>query len=165
MRPISRARSTTRAVRVTREWDPSTALGGGGVCRSRVTNTSARPAHIREIVLFEYEHGHPPDTPLYGEGFQMLSQTGGTIGNPVDLGNYTDAKHYKLPAAFYGMMMLSPSSSDNHLLAFTSCRRFIGQFYLSHPSLKVVVDTEGRELRSGESWQLETFTYQSGSDR
>ena len=74
----------------------------------------------------------------------MLSQTGGTLGQASDLGNYTDAKHYKLPApakAFYGMMMLSPSKRDNHLLAFTSCRRYIGQFYLSNPSLKVVIDT------------------------
>ncbi|HKG99074.1 MAG TPA: glycoside hydrolase family 36 protein, partial [Pyrinomonadaceae bacterium] len=107
---------------------------------------------------------------LYGEGFQMLSQTGGTLGQPADLGNYTDAKHYKLPApvnakAFYGMMTLSPSPNDHHLLAFTSCRRFIGQFYLSHPSLKVVLDTEGNELAPGESWLLEPFTYQSGSDR
>ena len=40
----------------------------------------------------------PATTRLYGEGFQMLSQTGGTLGQPADLGNYTDAKHYKLPA-------------------------------------------------------------------
>lgn len=100
----------------------------------------------------------------------MLSQTAGTLGQPVDLGNYTDAKHYKLPAppnakAFYGMMVLSPSARDHHLLAFTSCRRFAGQFYLEHPSLQVVLDVEGRELRPGEEWQLESFTYQSGNDR
>jgi alpha-galactosidase len=112
----------------------------------------------------------PVTTRLYGEGFQMLSHTGGTLGQPFDLGNYTDAKHYKLPApqsakALYGMMLLSPAVRDNHLLAFTSCRRFIGQFYLNNPSLKVVVDTEGGELRPGETWELEPFTYQSGSDR
>jgi alpha-galactosidase len=100
----------------------------------------------------------------------MLSQTGGTLGQPVDLGNYTDTKHYRLPAppnakALYEMMMLSASTRDNHLLAFTSSRRFVGQFYLNYPSLKVVVDTEGHELRPGETWQLEPFRYQAGNDR
>jgi alpha-galactosidase len=142
----------------------------GSVCQSRVVNQGAEPVRIKEVVLFDLVLSMPATTRLYGEGFQMLSQTGGTLGQPTDLGNYTDAKHYKLSApvnakAFYGMMMMSPSTLDNHLLAFTSCRRFMGQFYLNHPSLKVVVDTEGDELRPGESWQLEPFTYQSGSDR
>ncbi len=121
-------------------------------------------------MLFDLQLPLPPSTRLYGEGFQMLSQTGGTLGAPADLGNYTDAKHYKMPApagakAMYGMMMLSPSATENHLLAFTSCHRFAGQFYLNGQSLKVVVDTEDRELKPGETWKLESFTYQSGPDR
>ena len=150
-------------VKVERSWK-------GIVCHSRLVNQGSEPIRIKEVVLFDFVLPLPATARLCGEGFQMLSQTGGTLGLPADLGNYTDAKHYKLSApagakAVYGMMMLSPSSRDNHLLAFTSCRRFIGQFYLSYPSLKVVVDTEGGELRPGESWQLEPFTYQSGSDR
>ena len=150
-------------VKIERRWK-------GSVCHSRVVNQGSEPIRIKEVVLFDLVLPLPATTRLYGEGFQMLSQTGGTLGQPTDLGNYTDAKHYKLPApgnarAFYGMMMLSPSTRDNHLLAFTSCRRFIGQFYLNHPSLKIVVDTEGGEVRPGESQQLEPFTYQSGSDR
>ena len=148
-------------VKVERRWR-------GSVCQSRVVNQGAEAVRIKEVVLFDLVLSMPATTRLYGEGFQMLSQTGGTLGQPTDLGNYTDAKHYKLLApgkAFYGMMMLSTSPRDNHLLAFTSCRRFIGQFYLNHPSLKVVVDTEGGELGPGESWQLEPFIYQSGNDR
>jgi alpha-galactosidase len=140
------------------------------VCESTLTNHGTRPARIKEVVLFDLQLPLPPSTRLYGEGFQMLSQTGGTLAAPADLGNYTDAKHYKLPAspnskALYGMMMLSASATDNHLLAFTSCRRFAGQFYVAGQALKVVVDTEDRELQPGESWQLESFTYQSGTDR
>jgi alpha-galactosidase len=150
-------------VKVDRRWK-------GSVCQAQLINQGDTPVRIKEVVLFDLQLSLPASTRLYGEGFQMLSQTGGTLAQPSDLGNYTDAKHYKLPAplnakAFYGMMMLSPSPSDNHLLAFTSCRRFIGQFYLSNPSLKVVLDIEGSELRPGESWLLEPFTYQSGSDR
>lgn len=150
-------------VKVVRRWK-------GSVCSSQLVNQGSEPVRIKEIVLFDLELSLPSSTRLYGEGFQMLSQTGGTLGQPSDLGNYTDAKHYKMLAsagtkAFYGMMMLSPSTRDNHLLAFTSCRRYISQFYLNYPSLKVVVDTEGGELKPGETWQLEPFTYQVGSDR
>ena len=150
-------------LKVTRKWT-------GSICQSHITNQGREPVKIKEVVLFDLQLSLPSSTRLYGEGFQMLSQTGGTLGQPSDLGNYTDAKHYKMSApvgakAFYGMMMLSPSMGDNHLLAFTSCRRYIGQFYLNNPSLKVVIDTEGAELRPGETWQLEHFTYQSRTDR
>jgi alpha-galactosidase len=153
----------TKGVKLLRRWR-------GSVCYSQLVNQSRQPARITSVVLFDLQLPLPPATGLYGEGFQMLTQTGGTLGQPADLGNYTDAKHYKLPApdgakALYGMMMLSPSANTHHLLAFTSCRRFIGQFHLNHPSLKVVVDTEGRELQPGETWDLEPFTFQTGSDR
>ena len=150
-------------IKIDRRWN-------GSICQSQIKNHGLDAVKIKEIVLFDLKVSFAPSTKLYGEGFQMLSQTGGTLGGPTDLGNYTDAKHYKLPAppnskAFYGMMMLSPSARDHHLFAFTTCRRFMGQFYLNHPSLQVVLDIEGRELRPGEEWQLESFTYQSGNDR
>jgi alpha-galactosidase len=150
-------------VKVIRQW-------AGSLCRSRLKNEGDKSVRVKEAVLFDLTLPMPADTRLYGEGFQMLSQTGGTLGQPFDLGNYTDAKHYKLPApdgarAFYGLLTLAETAGKNHLLAFTSCRRFSGQFYLSGTRLKVVVDTEGLELRPGESWQLEEFTFQSGPDR
>ena len=153
----------TKGVKLIRRWR-------GSVCYSQLVNQSRQPARIKEVVLFDLRLPLPATTRLYAEGFQMLTQTGGTLGVPQDLGNYTDAKHYKLPApdgakALYGMMLLSPAANTHHLLAFTSCRRFSGQFYLNHPSLKVVVDTENRELQPGETWDLEPFTFQTGSDR
>jgi hypothetical protein len=72
------------AVRLTRSWD-------GALCRSRLTNSGREPVRLREVVLFDVSLGLPPETKLYGEGFQMLSQTGGTLGQPLDLGDYTDA--------------------------------------------------------------------------
>ncbi len=150
-------------VKLTQRWR-------GRICESQITNQTTQIKRIPEVVLFDWQLPFPLSSRLYGEGFQMLSQTGGTLGQPSDLGNYTDAKHYKMPApegskVLYGMMMLSPSPTDNHLFAFTSCRRFAGQFYLNGQSLKVVVDTEGRELRPGETWQLESFMRDSGADR
>ncbi|HET8782167.1 MAG TPA: glycoside hydrolase family 36 protein [Pyrinomonadaceae bacterium] len=155
--------SVIDGVKLTQRWH-------GRICESKLTNHTTQIKRIPEVVLFDLKLPYPSSTRLYGEGFQMLSQTGGTLGQPLDLGNYTDAKHYKMstPAAsktLYGMVMLSPSPTDNHLFAFTSCRRFAGQFYLNGESLKVVVDAEGRELGPGETWQLESFMRDSGSDR
>src|SRR5215831_13018871 len=152
-----------KQVELVRQWR-------GPICRPRLINHGKAPARIKEVVLFDLKLDLPPTTRLYGEGFQMLSQTGGATGRPVDLGNYTDAKHYKIPQpegarVLYGLMTMAPPEDDNLLLALTSCRRFAGQFYLRPNSLQVVVDTEGLELKPGESWELEEFTFRSGPDR
>ncbi|MCM3873622.1 MAG: alpha-galactosidase, partial [Pyrinomonadaceae bacterium] len=150
-------------VRLSQRWK-------GPICSSRLINEGVASVPVKEVVLFDLTLPLPAETRLYGEGFQMLTQTGGTLGQPTDLGNYTDAKHYRLPApegakAFYGLFTLSEITGKNHLLAFTSCRRFSGQFYLDGSRLKVVVDTEGLDLKPGEGWQLEEFMFQSGPDR
>ena len=59
--------------------------------------TPARPRYtVKEVALFRVAHDLPDATALYGESFQMLSQTAGTLGQPVDLA-YDELKHYKLP--------------------------------------------------------------------
>jgi alpha-galactosidase len=166
--PIDRAPSSVvpadtagvEKVKLIRQWN-------GSLCHSRLINRGHESVRIKEVVLFDLPLSLPAATRLYGEGFQMLTQTGGTLRQPADLGNYTDAKHYKLPApagakALYGMMMLTPPEGESHLLAFTSCRRFAGQFYLRETQVQVVVDTEGLEIKPGETWELEEFTYQTG---
>ena len=145
-------------VRVERTWS-------GDICRSRVLNTGSRPVRLREIVLFDAPHNLPPDTPLYGEGMQMLTQTGGTIGRPVDLGNYTDPKHYKLPEPAGAKTVYGLAIMGSELLAFGSCRRFNGKFNVGARSIEVVLDADGRELRPGAAWELEELVHFSGSDR
>lgn len=142
----------------------------GQTWQSLLINRGEKSVRVKEVVLFDLELALPSTTRLYGEGFQMLTQTGGTLGHPSDLGNYTDAKHYKIPSpegyqSLYGMMMLTTPDNVKRLLGFTSCSRFVGKFYLKDDRLKVVIDTEGLELRPGESWKLETFLFQSGPDR
>jgi len=56
----------------------------GPFCRSRVTNRTKRAVRIRDVTLFDLELTMPAETALYGEGFQMLTQTGGTLALPVD---------------------------------------------------------------------------------
>ena len=151
-----------RQVELLRRWR-------GQLCTSRLVNHGREPVSIKEVVLFDVPLKLPPETRLYGEGFQMLTQTGGTLSQPVNYSQYTDAQHYKLPApadarVFYGMMTLSPPQAAQQLFAFTSCRRFCGQFYLRDSSLQVVIDTEGLELKPGETWELEEFSFRTGRD-
>ena len=65
-------------VQVTRAWQ-------GPVCRSAVVNTGPSPARIREVVVLDVPHALPGETGLYGEGFQMLSQTGARSAGPPTL--------------------------------------------------------------------------------
>ena len=150
-------------IEVVRQWD-------GPFCRPRLVNRGSRIARPTDIVLFDVPLEVPPSTRLYGEGFQMLSQTAGTIAEPVDLSRYTDAGHYKLPVpsgsrVYYGLLTLTPPEDDTRVLAFTSCRRFSGELRTSRARLQVVLDAEGLELRPGETWALEEFAFWSGRDR
>jgi alpha-galactosidase len=150
-------------VELIRDWS-------GSLCRSRVANRSGRAVPIKEIVIVDVELSMPASTALYGEGFQMLSQTGGTLGEPLDYSQYTDAKHYRIPEAngaraFYGLLTLTPPGADTSLLAFTSCARFSGKFVIRGSSLRAVIDCEGLTLNAGETWPLEELMVTSGSDR
>jgi alpha-galactosidase len=156
-------KSAPPRVRLIRDWN-------GALCRSRLVNEGREPVRLKEVVLFDINLTLPPVTRLYAEGFQMLSQNGGTIDEPADLGSYTDAKHYKMPTpaegrAFYSLITLSPPQGPAQLMAFTSCRRFSGQFYLRGRSLQAVIDTEDLELAPGETWELEEFTFRTGTNR
>jgi alpha-galactosidase len=155
--------SRADGIELIREWT-------GTFCRSRVVNRSSLAVRIKEIVLFDVDLRLPPATTLYGEGFQMLTQTGGTLGAPVDFSQYTDAKHYRIPAsegarAYYGLLMLTPPGGDTSLVAFTSCARFSGRFEIRGASMRAIVDTENLSLRPGETWALEELMVASGRDR
>ena len=135
--------------------EPSTALKltgdrKGDLYRPRLTNTGKTPVHVREVSLFRIAHDLSETSALYGESFQMLTQTAGTLGKPVDLA-YDELKHYKIPQpadakVVTGMMTLTPPGGETMLLAFTSCHRFNGRFFLRPKSIEVVLDTEGLAL-------------------
>ncbi|MBI4889753.1 MAG: alpha-galactosidase [Acidobacteria bacterium] len=162
-RAIATDGSAAPGCRVERRWQ-------GRLCRARVTNRGKNPVALREIVLFEGNHGCGAETPIYGEGFTMLSQTGGTIAAPAQIGNYTDRKHYKIPepadaTTLYNLLCLSPAGQPHTLLAFTSSRRWVGRFHLRASTLQVTLDCEGLTLGPGESWTLEEFCRLEGADR
>lgn len=132
------------------------------LCALSIKNISATPLAISEVVVFDMLHGLPGTTPVYGEGFQMLSQTGGTLSQPEDWGGYTDRNHYKLPEpdslrTVYGMLTLQLAPNDRVLLATTSCNRFISRFSFNGSRLRISMDCENLVLAPGASWNLEEF--------
>ena len=142
----------------------------GEICELRLRNTGSVPVRVHEVVVFDLAHGLRGDTPVYAEGFQMLSQNSGTLAAPHDVGEYTDRGHYRLPepAGFrtgYGMMMVSPAGLDRVLIGFTSCRRFSGKLHFNAERIQAVLDTEGLELKPGQVWRLEDLILLAGPDR
>jgi alpha-galactosidase len=151
-------------IRVERKWV-------GDNCFTTVTNVSKVSWRLKNIILFNVQHtGLDPNTPVYGEGFQMLSQTGGTLRSPVDLSEYTDRKHYRLPEpdnlrTVYNLFTLDLGKQGYVLLGFTSSKRFAGRFSFSTNRLLVSMDPEGLAMAPGEKWEMETFAAMQGPDR
>lgn len=140
-----------------------------GVWQTRVTNKSEHPVDVKEVVLFAGPHGFGRDTRVYGESYQMLTQHAGSLGRPQTLG-YDEAAHYHVQGAagaltLASLAMLSPQGAPRHLLAFSSCRRFSGEFRFWPERFEVALVTESRTLRPGESWELEELVYFSETDR
>jgi alpha-galactosidase len=169
-------------VEVVRDWN-------GSFCRTRLVNRGGAAVRVKEVILFDVDLNLQPTTDLYGEGFQMLTQTAGTLAEPVDLSQYTDAKHYRIPTndssrGYYGLLTLTPPGGETQLFAFTSCARFSGRFVVQPASvaqafrpagagspeglryrLLALLDTEGLTLGPGETWPLEELMATSGADR
>ncbi len=138
--------------------------------RTSLRNSGTSPVRVREIVLTTAPHTLPPDTAYYAEGFQMLSQTAGTVGAPEEVGAYTDRGHYKMPEApdcltAYGLATCSPPTGDHVALAFTSCRRFVGVVRITATHVELALDAEGLSLAAGEEWALEDCWIGAAPDR
>ena len=130
-------------------------------------NTGPQPVAVRDVTLYDWLHGLPGDSAFYGESYTMLSQTGGTLTDMVDIGQFTDRKHYRFaePPGFrtvYGMMTVTPPDSKSLVIGFSSCHRFVGRFHVNASRLQVVVHTEDKTLQPGESWQLEELLIAEG---
>jgi alpha-galactosidase len=161
--PVDDKAPGARALRLERKWE-------GGLCRARLVNPGSKPVGVHQIVLFSLNHDLPPETRLYGESFQMLTQTAGTLGAPVNLG-YDEVKHYKVPQAqgvshaVSGLCTLTPPGGEPLAVAFSSCRRFAGRFYLRPGNLEAVLEADGVEIGPKETWDLEELFFASGPVR
>ena len=141
-----------------------------GAATFEVQNVGSKPVEIEQIVLFQGDHCLPADTSIHAEGFTMLSQTVGTLGNPIPLSEYTDRDHYRLPErdgwlTAYNMIFLAPRGQLPILLGFASSHRFQGAIRFSASRYEVVLDTEGLALPPGGRWALEEFVALRGGSR
>ncbi|RQO79456.1 alpha-galactosidase [Pedobacter sp. KBW01] len=142
----------------------------GKLCALSIKNTSQQALSIREVVVFDFNHGLSGNTPIYGESFQKLGQIGGTLAKPEDWGSYSDRAHYKIPEpeglrTAYGMLTLQPQQADRLLVATTSCNRFISRFSFDAKRLRISMDCENLLLKPGETWNLEEFMAVAGPER
>ena len=143
----------------------------GNTCKATCQNVGKTPLQVSTVFLFSIPaHGLPPESPVYGEGFQMLHQNGGTLQQHENIGVYPDNKHYNIQdvhglPTVYGMMVISVRKDEHMLLGFTSCKQFIGRISYNKQQMQVSIDTEGLELNPGESWSLEEFTVLGCAER
>ncbi|MFZ3403403.1 alpha-galactosidase [Aeromonas salmonicida] len=147
----------------TRQWD-------GSLCRVRLDNTGSDDTRVARWVLFDGKLGLPLDTPLYGEGFQMLAQTMGSWQFPQSVGRCPDSSVYRITDddGYHTVHNLLLVEHDKGwlLLTFASCHRFGGEFRL-YPDgrLQILMNCEDRLLSAGQHWQSEALICLEGADR
>lgn len=152
--------AASSVVNVERKWN-------GNYCTINITNKGKNNLRIKEVILMQANKQYKSNTSFYAEGFQMLSQYKGTLADPKLVGNFDDNAHYKLPQpkgykAVYNMLILHGEHGNETLMGFNSCFRFIGKFYISADTIKVVMDLDNTELKAGETLELEEFSLLSG---
>ncbi|MGI9457844.1 MAG: alpha-galactosidase, partial [Aeoliella sp.] len=142
----------------------------GEVTKYWLKNTSDQPMHVDQVTLHDWSHELSGETIFYGEGYTMLSQTGGTLSSMNDIGEYTDRGHYRLPEpdgfrTVYGMLTLSPPGKRHLVIGFSSCKRFVGKFHVNERRIQLVVDCEKKSLAPGQMWELEDLFVAEGPNR
>lgn len=150
-------------VKIEKKWSGST-------CQLTLVNTGSTQARVTDVIAFQVKSSWAPSTDMYGEGFTMLSQTGGTMEKPVDIGQYTDRNHYKIPErrgyrSLYGMAVFHPKDSPYHVMGFTSCKRFVGRIDVKADEVCISIDTENLIMKPGEKVQLESVGFFSNEVR
>ena len=134
-----------------------------------VTNVGSAPVRPGEIAVLSVDHGYSPDVPIYGEGYQMLSQYRGTVGAPRNITYLSDKDHYRLPQregfnTVYNLFAVKTAERNCDLYVFTSCRRFNGKIQWNEETLEMVLDLENVEIAPGETLETEYFTVMKDVD-
>ena len=104
--------------------------------RVSVKNVSASAVGIKEIALCAGKAPLPAETEFYGEGYHMLSQYRGNMISSRVIGAYgSDKDFFYLPDNPHDVdlhityYLLELALKDGYtLLAFASCRKFLGKF-------------------------------------
>lgn len=135
----------------------------------RLDNITGHAVTLREWLLFDGVVASP-ETPIYGEGFQMLAQSAGVWGQPLAMGRCPDASVYRITAdeGYHTVhnLLLYRLEEQWVLLGFASCHRFGGEFRL-YPDgrLQILMQTESLSIAAGSHWLSESLVVLVGADR
>lgn len=106
-----------------------------GVIRTKALYLGKEPAYLSCAETAPISHGLNSDTPIYAEGYTKLSQTVGTIGEPMPVNEkYTDQGFYHFPARtgyFTAYNLLLVQGHPAQLLSYSSARRFTGVIHFN----------------------------------
>ena len=143
------------------------ATWNGNTCRLTLTNTSSDPLRPGDLTVFSTKMPFSADTKVYGEGFNILSQYGGTITDCHLIGSYSDYSHYKLYKPedmnqVYNMAIFSPEGEAPLLIGFSSCYRFNGCVRFTPDVLQVTLLCENATVAAGETIELEELYVEQG---
>lgn len=132
----------------------------GNSATFKLINTSKSEVSINDVCLLTAKMMFSPDTPVYGEGFNMLSQYGGTVKESYLIGSFSDYDHYKLPKPeginqVYNMAIFYPKDKKPLLVGFSSCHRFTGKIRFNEEKIELLIDGEGIKIGAGEEITLE----------
>ncbi len=123
---------------------------------------------INELQICEFNI--PLDAPIYMEGYQMLSQTAGTMGNPKDIGRLNEVRDYRLyhedTTAHYGSnYFITKVKGKWYLIGATSCFRTSLIFKLEGDVCKVYWDLEGSVIAANSEYSNDYICFLSAKKR
>ncbi|WP_341661644.1 alpha-galactosidase [Vibrio sp.] len=132
-----------------------------------LSNDPCSSGYVLAITEFMFDH----DAVLLGDGFQMSSQTTGTMDNPEDVGRHSEQSSLyrlyspSLPKRYYNYLLVEEASGYT-LFGFTSCYRFAGYFELVEVEhshwVKICIDGEETHPQDWSSNQLESVVILKG---
>ena len=132
----------------------------GNVCALSLVNGTDKDYILEDVSLFTAENPFTPDTKFYGEGYNMLSQYGGTIEDFKLTGSFSDYGHYKFKKPdnmnqVYNMAIFYPEGQKPLLIGFSSCNRFNGWIRFNREKIEIALNGEGIAVPPGETVTLE----------
>lgn len=129
-------------------------------CSVTLKNNSNDDRKIGDITIFTADMMFSPDTEIYGEGYNMLSQYGGTVREAKLIGSFSDYTHYRLPKPdginqVYNVAIFYPQNDEPLLIGFSSCFRFNGVIRFNEKKIEIALNCENITIKPGEEISLE----------
>ncbi len=137
----------------------------GGFIHKRFTYLGQKGTMLDRAVFDSIIPDCSGDTEIYAECYNKLSQTIGTLANPKDLTDYSDARHYNLPTKegyFTAYSLLAVYAEPTVMYAYTSTHRFAGKIHFRCDEIIFEQDLAGIEVMPGETIELEEMLIKKG---